>query len=136
MGSAPALKAVSNAGRADGPAVIRLMAGEAGPPIGSKVLEERIVLGECLSVGLERCDRTARVPVNFKFWNNIRCRLGALIPIFETAHRLHMIDHARGKGRHARSALRESGLGHRRLRNTAHDAGQNSPDGRNAECFD
>ena len=68
-------KAVSNAGRADGPAVIRLMAGEAGPPIGSKVLEERIVLGECLSVGLERCDRTTRIPVNFKFWNNIRCRL-------------------------------------------------------------
>src|SRR4029077_3931045 len=101
--------------------------------VGSKILEKCIVLGECLSLRLERRDRTARIPVNLKFWNNIRRRLDALIPIFETAHRLHVIDHAWGKGWYVRSAPRGSGLGRRRLRNAANDADQNSPDCRNSK---
>src|SRR5262249_43543096 len=83
-------KALGDTLRADTPAVLRLMAGEARSAVGAEILEERVVEGERRAAGLESGYCAARIRIEAEAQNDRRRLLGAMIPIGELPHLLHV----------------------------------------------
>ena len=125
VGTAACRKAGGNVGCADGPAILRLVAAEAGSAIGSEILEERIVGRERRSIGLEGGDRTGRIRIDAKARNDGRSGLLTAVHILEALHLLHVVDHA---GRERRDIL-----GRRQLRRTAPQAGKRNFENENLQ---
>ena len=120
IGAAALREARRDAGRAHGPARLRLMAAEAGPSVGAEILEERAVEREGRAARLEGRHRAGRIAIGLEARNDRRCLLHALVRVLEAAHRLHVGDHAGREGRHAAVVVaRERGPGY-----PACDAGQ------------
>ena len=77
--------------RANRPAVLRLMAGEAAASVGSKHLKKGVARGFCWPVGLERRDKSARIAIDFEPRDYRRGVLGAVVLIpKQLAHFLGM----------------------------------------------
>src|SRR5262249_16099769 len=93
-GAGAGLEAGLGACRADGPAGLRLMAGEAGASIPADILEECIAGGMCDATRLEGRDLPAGVMIGTEFWDDLRRWLGAsvIISVLEDKHLLDMLN--------------------------------------------
>src|SRR5262249_40411828 len=83
------------------PAILGLMAREAGSAIGTHILEEGVICREGRTVWLECCDRAFWIDIHLEAINHRRRVLTAVISISVAAHFVHVIDHDRSKGRRA-----------------------------------
>ena len=93
-------EALCNVSCAHAPAILRLVAGEAGSPIRSEVLEKGVVEGERRPLGLKCCDCTGRIRLCGKARNDGRGRLRTFVGVFEATHQLHVLDHIRRERRY------------------------------------
>src|SRR5262249_29440829 len=86
LGAGAGVEAGLSACRADGPAVLRLMAGEASASVAADVLEERIPGSMCDATRLVGRDPSAGIMLDIEFPNPLRCGLGSSADVLELKH--------------------------------------------------